>query len=62
MSVTHHRLLLMIEQEQVALPLAAALKCLGVLISNTPYQRLQEGYIGRIATVLNMLVAHKGGT
>lgn len=59
-SATHSQLLLMVEHEKSPMPLAAALKCLGILLANTPYNRLKKGYMARIAEGLNTLVAHKG--
>ena len=56
----HHQLLLALTTETHTVILTRAVRCLALLVANTPYQQLSPGYLGRVISTLHSLTGHKG--
>ena len=57
----HRSLLLALAAEPHPTILTQLLKALGLLVANSPYHQLSEGYVGRVTASLGRLSDHKGG-
>ena len=56
----HRSLLLALTAEPHHTTLTQLIKALGLLVANSPYHQLSEGYIGRVTASLGRLSYHKG--
>lgn len=56
----HHQLLLCVNTEAHQVVLTRAIRCLALLVTNTPYHQLSSGYLSRVVATLHSLTQHKG--
>lgn len=57
----HRGLLLALTAEPNSTTLTQIIKALALLVANSPYHQLSEGYIGRVTATLGKLSNHRGG-